>query len=490
MKARFAAVLATLVPLLASAQGAADSSNDPVLLNARTGTMVRRNQFRSWHPAWRGQLLLADMELMCEHGCSVRTFDGSVLTLADGAYITIGQQMFVPLSEGQAALGRRFDLREGYLSVNVSKDTHRPHTVIVGGPNDVAAALRPGQSQLVVSQDRFGIACVTSSARIKRGSEILPLQTGQATAIVDRGAALTSKPLGAPPSIRGARAKQGELQPLAVSLTENGARPGFEWEAVTGASAYKIDISPDPTFHTLVDVAKVDGSTTRYLAKNLPQGTYYGRVTSYDESGLASMPSESAQLSVVALRVPNSGAVDSERSAVVAPPGAVMGLSDNESLELAKEGGYFHAAPSDIVVDAQPRIVRLRRKGDFGHETRVVVEPRGLRADIKLSPFWARWPEDGVDVTVTLVDPTGRIDPLTVEPQLEVMVGLEPLAVEWKREGNRLTTHIDPRAATHPEVVRVIAKDRDGAPLGRNFLEIEPVFAPRLAGQRTPLAHR
>jgi len=452
--------------------------------------MVRRNLWRPWHPAWRGQPLLADMELMCEHGCTVRTADGSLLNLAEGAHITVADMMFVPLGEGPAALGRRFVLHEGSIGVSVSNDTRRPHTVIIGGPNETNAALRPGQSQVVVSDERFGIACVTGSARIKRGKQLLPLQTGEAVALTSPDAPLTAKPLGAAPLIKPAQAKVGELQPLAVALSSAGARPGLEWVAVPGASRYEVDISTEPSFKALADVARVDGKTTRYLAKNLGHGTYWGRVISFDEAGLASLPSEPTQLRVVTLKVPDNGAVDADRSAVVAPTGAVMGISDSETLEMAKEGGYFSPAPSDIVVDAEPRVVRLRRKGDYGHETRFVVEPRGLRADIKLTPFYARWPTDAVDVSVTLRDPTGRVDPLTVEPQLEVLVGLEPIAVEWKRDGTVLTARIDPRTPTGPAVVRVIAKDRDGAPLGRNFLEIEPVFAPTLAGHRAPIAHR
>jgi hypothetical protein len=489
MKARLAAALVSLLPLLAPSRGAADSPSDPILKDGR-GVMVRRTFYRPWHPAWRGQPLLADMELMCEHGCSVRTSDGSILSLAEGAHITIGQMMFVPLGEGPAALGRRFVLQDGSISVAVSNDTRRPHTVIIGGPNDTNAALRPGQTQVVVSEEHFGIACVTGSARVKRAKQVVPVKTGEAVAITDPQTPIVAKPLGSAPLIRSAQAKVGELQPLAVALSSAGARPGLEWVSVPGASRYEVDISSDPSFKSLADVARVDSKTTRYLAKNLTHGTYWGRVISYDEAGLASLPSAPAPLRVVTVKVPENGAVDADRSAVVAPTGAVMGISDSETLEMAKEGGYFSPAPSDIVVDSEPRVVRLRRKGDYGHETRFVVEPRGLRADIKLTPFYARWPNDAVDVSVTLRDPSGRVDPSTVEPQLEVLVGLEPIAVEWKREGAVLTAHIDPRAATGPAVVRVIAKDRDGAPLGRNFLEIEPVFAPSLAGRRAPIAHR
>jgi len=142
-----------------------------------------------------------------------------------------------------------------------------------------------------------------------------------------------------------------------------------------------------------------------------------------------------------------------------------------------------------VVVDADPHMLRLRRKADYGHETSLRIEPRGLRADIRLTPFWARWPYDAVEISVTMRDPTGRIDPSQIDPDLQVLLGVEPIAVEWKREGVQLTAHIDPRTTSGPAVVRVIAKDRDGALLGRNFLEIEPVHVPPLRST-LPLANR
>jgi hypothetical protein len=308
-------------------------------------------------------------------------------------------------------------------------------------------------------------------------------------AITDGKSPLTAKPLGAPPHIKQAEAKQGELQPLAVALTTGGARPGLEWEPVDRASGYQIEISADPSFRAVADMGHVEGSQTRYTTKALPPGSYFARVIAFDEVGLASKPSDPSPLRVTTVELPAGGVVDAERSAVVAPPGTRLRLPDSGELELAKEGEHFAPAPAELTVDPEPRMLRLRRKADYGHETRVFVEPRGLRADVRLTPFWARWPDDGVDLSVTLRDPTGRVDPTNVEPELQVLVGIEPVTVDWKRDGALLTAHLDPRAATGPAVVRVIAKDHDGALLGRNFLEIEPVFVPRL-GHQVPLANR
>jgi hypothetical protein len=491
MKAAARAVVLAALPFWATGSAAADSPKDPVLEAANPGASARRNHFLPWHPVRPGQRLSADMELMCERGCTVRTVDGSTVSLAADAHITVGQLTFVPIGAPQAALGRRFELRAGSLSVSVSKDGVRPHTVLIGGPDDVVAVLRPGQSQVVISPERFAVACVTGSARVKlRKTTSLDLRAGQATSTGPGLPSLSAKPLGSPPHIRSAQGKLGELQPLAIALDAAGGRAGLEWDPVPGSSGYEIDIAGDPRFGSLTEVGRIDAASTGYLARNLPPGTYYGRVIAFDEAGLASLPSEPATLHVVALTPPPGAVVNSARASVVAAVGTTVQLSESQSLEMAGEGEQFSPAPSDIPVEREPRIVRLRRKGDFGHETRLRLEPRGIRAEIRLTPFWARWPDDAVDVSVTLRDPTGLANVKEMTPELEVLVGLEPVLLQWTRDGAIFRATLAPRAPAGPAVVRVIAKDRDGSLLGRNFLEIEPTEPTGILARRTPLAHR
>ena len=67
-------------------------------------------------------------------------------------------------------------------------------------------------------------------------------------------------------------------------------------------------------------------------------------------------------------------------------------LSSAAHLEMAVDDHKFHPAASELKVDETPYLVRLRVEGDYGRETRLKVEPRALKADIRLGPAWARWP--------------------------------------------------------------------------------------------------
>jgi len=93
------------------AQAGAAVSSDPVLASTHGGeTLARRNRFLPWHPIEKGRPLPADSELSCSTGCTVRTLDGSTLTLDPGTHISVSQTTFVPMGGMFAALGRRFEL--------------------------------------------------------------------------------------------------------------------------------------------------------------------------------------------------------------------------------------------------------------------------------------------------------------------------------------------------------------------------------------------
>jgi hypothetical protein len=282
------------------------------------------------------------------------------------------------------------------------------------------------------------------------------------------------------------RGKLDEPQPLAIAL-DNGTAPlGLAWRPVEGASGYRFEVSRDETFAKLTQAVTLKADQHAVMMRGLPEGSYFGRVIVLDRDGLRSKPSKPAPLRVIALRTPEGGTVDTEAGLVVAPKGASVRISDSSHIEMAVDDHRFRPV-SELVVDDNPHLVRLRVEGDFGRETRVHVEPRALRAEIRIGPTSARWPEDPIDISIDIRDPSGRFDPQSVEPKVDVMLGLEPVDVVWKREGSRLTARLAPRTLATPEVLRVIVRDQGGVQIGRNFLEIE---ASTPAGPEKTLAKR
>jgi hypothetical protein len=474
----FAIALVTALAA-SSAPAGAEQAIDPMLTSAPGGAQVRKNRFHPWQPAAPGRKLPADSELTCAAACTVRTSDGSTLTLDPGALVTVHQLYFIVLENGPfASLGRRFELRTGGVRAHVVVDKKRPRTIVIGTPSDGLVAVRPGEAHVVVTDHRAGVASWSGGARVKQGKRTLDLEAGQATTIAADGS-LVVRAVAASPEWAAPVGRPDEPQPLAVALDSRSGALGLAWRPVADASGYRFEIGADESFKKLTEAVILKADQLSFVVKSFPEGTYFGRVIALDRDGVGSRPSAVAPLRVIAVHAPDGGAVDRDASTVVAPRGSSVRFSSAAHLEMAVDDHKFRPAAAELQVDETPHLVRLRVEGDYGRETRLTVEPRALKADIRLGPAWARWPEDAIEMSIAILDPSGRFDPESVQPKVEVLLGIEPVEVDWSRVGTRLTARLAPRMSTRPEVLRVIVRDQSGVQLGRNFLEIEPAVAER-----------
>jgi hypothetical protein len=188
---------------------------------------------------------------------------------------------------------------------------------------------------------------------------------------------------------------------------------------------------------------------------------------------MTSRASAVRKLGVVSFTLPAGSSADLGARTVVLPEGRAFQFRDMSGLETAVDRGIFVAVRSPVVKDAEPaHTFRFRLAGDPSSESAIELQRRALRADIEIGPKSARWPVDPVDITVTLRDPGGRVDPAQVMPKLKVLLGLTELPVAWSHRGPVWTTRLAPRA-TGPTVVRVVAEDEFGNALGRHFLEVD-----------------
>src|SRR5258706_1510146 len=317
-------------------QANAAPSVDPVLASTRGGEpLARRNNFLPWHPIDKGRPLPADSELSCAAECTVRTADGSTLTLDPGTHISIGQVTFVPMGGAFAALGRRFELLEGSVTAVVVSDPKRLRAIVVGTPNEGFIAVRPGQAQIVAGVERAGVACLQGGARVKHGKSTVDLKEGEAVSLSDRETPLAVHVLGVGPAWKAPSGKLDDPQPLALALGDHPGTPALAWEPVKGASGYRIEIANEPGFTKLVEAARLGSKEHLFLAKNLAPGTYFARVIAIDGAGVSSRPSATASVRVVSVQVPVGGYADAEKGTVVAPEGTSLRVSDSNKLEMA-----------------------------------------------------------------------------------------------------------------------------------------------------------
>jgi hypothetical protein len=125
---------------------------------------------------------------------------------------------------------------------------------------------------------------------------------------------------------------------------------------------------------------------------------------------------------------------------------------------------------------APSHAVHFRFKDDPSSTGNVMIRRRALQADVSFTPKLAHWPGDPIDIKVTLTDATGVSDPSQVSPKMHVLVGLTEVPLKWAHDGRVWSARVEPRNVA-PTVLRVIAEDEFGTPIGRNFVEIDQAKA-------------
>jgi hypothetical protein len=106
-----------------------------------------------------------------------------------------------------------------------------------------------------------------------------------------------------------------------------------------------------------------------------------------------------------------------------------------------------------------------------GPATELWLVPRVQRATIQFGPRAPHWPGAPLAINVRVDDSSP--DPTTsAEVEAAVSVGVEPVDVDFKRDGAWLRGTLSPRDGSGPWVVRVEVKARDGRELGRDFVEV------------------
>jgi hypothetical protein len=265
-----------------------------------------------------------------------------------------------------------------------------------------------------------------------------------------------------------------------VSEVEGHAVVGGCWERTSQATSYQVELAHDADFHHFMasEVTPVSSWSTM-----LGVGRYFVRVRSVDADGLYGQQSTPRQLAVIPCVMPPGGSANMDSRTLIVPKGREIAFNDAKDVELAVDKGGFSRAPKSITMDEGPEhALRFRLRDEpTSTSTVYIARRRALFANVQLTPKKAFWPTDPIDIVVTIQDPSGQFDPVTVEPRLQVLLGLTELPVQWSHHGAVWSAHLEPRRTGGPAVVRVIAKDEFDTLIGRNFLEIDEKQQQRLA---------
>jgi hypothetical protein len=348
-------------------------------------------------------------------------------------------------------------------SVRVRVPDPKTSALIVAAPRKVIAVVASGEAVVVAGQDQVAVANTEGRTLVAVGNgRHQSVEVGTLMAIDQQGAsrrALLPSPVAA----------GGQT----VLLAYEAAAPLGElaWAPVADAAGYRVELRNAKTNH-LLKRGVLDQARVPQGFLHLEPGAYTVRVASIDRSGIQSARPLERAVRVVKVTLPEGGYRD-EHGSVRFPPGTKLLLDHVDGVEMTYGSATsFRPAPRELELQrAEARVVRFKSGDETGAVT-LFLQPRSARAQVEFGPRAPRWPGDALAIRVRLTEAGGANVPTWIEARPKVIVGVDPVAVEFTREGGWLTGALPSQPGPGPWVVRVEVADQHGFELGRDFVEV------------------
>jgi hypothetical protein len=334
--------------------------------------------------------------------------------------------------------------------------------VVVGAPRKTNVLVVSGSMSVRASDERVTVANTDGEVSMGVGSDPLRALRAGMLREVDGGAGVPRALAESPTSFEGA--------PLAFAFGADAGVGALSWPASAGTNGYRVEFRDEKG--RLVASRETHATTLEAGAVHLSPGKYSARVVGLDPSGLDGAHPVERTMRVVGVTVPERGFVDAD-GALHFPAGRSVALSRADGVEVTYgSGNYFVQAPKSLeLTRGEPRLVRFRVAGDAS-ESSLWLLPHVVRARVEFGPATPTWPHDSLEIRVHVDDPKGASGPNGVEVHPKVLLGVDPVAVDFVRDGNVLRGVLPPQAGNGPWVVRVEVQDQTGTELGRDFIEV------------------
>lgn len=261
---------------------------------ALDGTIrVRKGNGNSW--------INADYNVPLEKGDVVQTGAEGMAKIVfnDGTNYTVKQDSLIVIEENSAN-----DQQQTNVSVAVTTGTVdlTTATYVQGSKSQVIvagakASLAPDSSAMVHNDpkdDHHEILVKKGSGDIERNGETVHLSNWEKVSF--QAAAKTMEratEIGPPTPIT-----PGNMMPVFINAGEKAKEVEFAWTPMSNAAGYRLRISHNPYFSSLLMDRKVE--TASVVVTGLPVGAYYWSIQSYDGAGKESVESEKNRFTIVA----------------------------------------------------------------------------------------------------------------------------------------------------------------------------------------------
>lgn len=404
---------------------------------------------------------------------------GAVVALDDSVTVRLraGSRLHVDRKYARVALGGKakvptfvLELERGTIDIEnppVALAASRKG-VLVRAPKELSG-MSPPNGHVLVSTDgaRSAIANASGSLWVGAGSAWHALSPGNAWS--SSKAVVSPYPLAQPPVLEATRhAWDGVSGPAAIS--------GLKWSQVPDALRYVVRLEregdPEP-----VAVLESESTAQPRAFPAVPPGSYVARVAAVDDGGLEGLLSVPVALRVVGVDLRPDQYIGGDGAIrVVDPEPIALRHVDGLLATYGAAQGFIPAPPVATLFRGDDTIVRLRDPRD-AESFAIHLVPRHVGLRVQAGPKTVMWPGEPVAITIDASDGSDERDAAfmsTVELRPVVTVGVDPVPVEFHREGRHLSGELElpPGVAAGPWVVRVEVADQFGHSLGRDFVEV------------------
>jgi hypothetical protein len=253
---------------------------------------VKKGNGNSW--------INADYSLPLEKGDVVQTGAEGMAKISfnDGTSYTVKQDSLIVIEENSAN-----DQQQTNVSVAVTTGTVdlTTATYVQGSKSQVIvagakASLAPDSSAMVHNNpkdDQHEILVKKGAGQVERNGEVVQLSNWEKVSFQSESKTMDrATEIGPPTPIT-----PGNMMPVFMNATEKAKEVEFAWTPMAHAAGYRLRISHNPYFSSLLLDRKVE--TPSVVVTGLPVGAYYWSIQSYNAAGKQSVESEKNRFTII-----------------------------------------------------------------------------------------------------------------------------------------------------------------------------------------------
>jgi hypothetical protein len=388
---------------------------------------------------------------------------GAVVVYADTEASLLTESQGLMLLPGKKTVTYSVILRKGHIDVELPEQNPPALAVIVSTKADTRIVTLSGKTS--IRAEGYNVTAVSY----------------QGLTTVTQGTKLTRLPNKVKRTYQG---KSGNVDHdlLAATSYVNGKRvwlatrgtvkaSGYTWAPVAKAVGYKLSLE-DKLDGRIITQQRV--TEPRFEATNveLGPGQYELKVTAIDRDGFFSPQSGNLNLRVVGVKLP-PGAELQKNDTIALGSNQQISLSHAEGLTLTTADHRGNVpATSAFGLASQERASILIHDPDGADTSTLTLVRREYLVRVWVGPKLVTWPLEPVELRIELMDEQGNRLAPTVEPAARVLLGTDPVEVDWTKGSSTWHARLSPQSGQGPWVVRLEVLDQYGVLIGRDFVEV------------------